>query len=377
MGNLLETTHSAIKLQFVSSHTAETWTLVTVYGPCRGVMRDEFVQWLHDLDIPIHDNWLLIGDFNFMRSVDNRNKPGADMADIFLFNNIISHLGLLELPLKGRRFTWSNMQATPLMEQLDWFFTTCEWTLRFPNTMVFPLSKSTSDHTPCVVSISTSIPKAKIFRFENIWLEQPGFMDVVRKAWDLPTNKQNVASILAAKFKNLRYALKKWGKNLSHLKLLIEQCNKVILFFDNLEDSRNLSREEFNFRNIVKVHLKKLLGIQSAYWKNRCTIRWIQLGGENTKFFHAKATERYRYNVISVIKDEQGNSMVNHNQKANAFWACYKNRMGVTNDNATQADISHLINPVEGLDILSQEFSTEEIEGVVKHMKTDRAPGPD
>jgi hypothetical protein len=175
------------------------------------------------------------------------------------------------------------------MEQLDWFFTTCEWTLRFPNTMVFPLSKSTSDHTPCVVSISTSIPKAKIFRFENIWLEQPGFMDVVRKAWELPTHKNNVSSVLAAKFKNLRYALKKWGKNLSHLKLLIEQCNKVILFFDNLEDSRDLSREEFNFRNIVKVHLKKLLGIQSDYWKNRCTIRWIKLGGENTKFFHAKS----------------------------------------------------------------------------------------
>jgi hypothetical protein len=32
---------------------------------------------------------------------------------------------------------------------------------------------------------------------------------------------------------------------------------------------------------------------------------------------------------------------------------------------------------VEGLDILSQEFTAEEIEGVVKHMKTDRAPGPD
>jgi hypothetical protein len=81
--------------------------------------------------------------------------------------------------------------------------------------------------------------------------------------------------------------------------------------------------------------------------------------------------------VISVIKDEQGNSMVDHNQKANALWTCYKNRMGVTNASATQADISHLIYPVEGLEILSKEFTVEEIEGVVKHMKTDRAPGPD
>ena len=32
---------------------------------------------------------------------------------------------------------------------------------------------------------------------------------------------------------------------------------------------------------------------------------------------------------------------------------------------------------MEGLDILSKEFTTEEIEGVLKHLKTDRAPGPD
>jgi hypothetical protein len=38
---------------------------------------------------------------------------------MFLFNEIIGHLGLHELPLKGTRFTWSNMQAQPLLEQLD------------------------------------------------------------------------------------------------------------------------------------------------------------------------------------------------------------------------------------------------------------------
>jgi hypothetical protein len=93
--------------------------LVNVYGPCKGQARDDFVQWLHDLDIPPYEHWLLLGDFNFIRSIDNRNKPGDDMNDIFLFNSIISHLGLIELPLKGRRFTWSNMQENPLLEQLD------------------------------------------------------------------------------------------------------------------------------------------------------------------------------------------------------------------------------------------------------------------
>jgi hypothetical protein len=61
----------------------------------------------------------LLGDFNFIRAADNRNKPGGDINDMFLFNEIIGHLGLLELPLKSRKYTWSNMQSNPLLEQLD------------------------------------------------------------------------------------------------------------------------------------------------------------------------------------------------------------------------------------------------------------------
>jgi hypothetical protein len=32
---------------------------------------------------------------------------------------MIDQLGRIELTLKGRAFTWSNMQQDPLLEQLD------------------------------------------------------------------------------------------------------------------------------------------------------------------------------------------------------------------------------------------------------------------
>ena len=76
-----------------------------MYGPCDGPLRDDFVQWLYHLQIPVDANWLLLGDFNFIRSLDNRNLPGGDVSDIFMFNEIIGHLGLLELSLKGRAYT--------------------------------------------------------------------------------------------------------------------------------------------------------------------------------------------------------------------------------------------------------------------------------
>ena len=182
-GTLVEVQRFGLVISFKSVHNSETWTLVSVYGPCQGPQRDEFVQWLYNLPIPSDQNWLLLGDFNFIRSLDNRNRPGGDVNDIFLFNEIIGHLGLLELPLKGRAYTWSNMQEQPLLEQLDWFFTTADWISAYPNTLVFPLAKTSSDHVPCVVSIDTTIPKSKIFRFENFWVEMPGFFDCVRTSW--------------------------------------------------------------------------------------------------------------------------------------------------------------------------------------------------
>jgi hypothetical protein len=57
-------------------------------------------------------------------------------------------------------------------------------------------------------------------------------------------------------------------ESLSH-KLLIANSNKVILIRDKVEEERELSSPEFNFMNIVKVHLKRLLQIQSDYWKKK------------------------------------------------------------------------------------------------------------
>ena len=136
---------------------------------------------------------------------------------MMLFNEIIGHLGLLELPLKGRSFTWSNMQPDPLLEQLDWFFTSPNWISAFPNTMVFPLSKPASDHVPCVVNIDTIIPKAKIFRFENYWVDMPGFAECVADSWKKISRKKSSATILADKLKTLRYDIKRWKISISKL----------------------------------------------------------------------------------------------------------------------------------------------------------------
>ena len=87
-----------------------------MYGRFAGIDRVVFTQWLYDVLIPSNHDWLLLGDFNYMRAPDNRNKPGGNIHDMITFNDIIRKQQLIELPVKGRTYTWSNMQNDPLLE---------------------------------------------------------------------------------------------------------------------------------------------------------------------------------------------------------------------------------------------------------------------
>ena len=160
---------------------------------------------------------MILGDFNLIRGPDNRNKPGGDPNSMMIFNNIIINLDLVEIPLKGRSFTWSNKQDIPLLEKLDWVFTCSHWTNTYPCTMAFPLAKITSDHVPIKVQMESNIPKSNIFRFAEFWTKFNGFMEVVEDQWLNSTHFADSAKKINAKFKGLRRGLKKWSKKFSQL----------------------------------------------------------------------------------------------------------------------------------------------------------------
>ena len=222
-------------------------------------------------------NWMILGDFNYIRYPQNRNREGGNINDMLLFNEAISRQAVVEIPHKGRNFTWSNMQENPWLEQLDWCFSSCQWTQTYPNTLVTSLGKSVLDQSPCMVNIETCIPRSKIFHVKNYWINHTGFLDTTQASLSKPCHTKNSAALLCKKLKTLRYDLKKWSKGISRLSVLIQNCNWALSELDGLEDQRPLSTPESNFRMIVKAHLLKLMKFQNEYWRKRCTIRYIKL----------------------------------------------------------------------------------------------------
>jgi hypothetical protein len=79
--------------------------LTCVYGRCTAEGKVNFTNWLKGIQMPRDLDSLLLGDFNLIRRPEDRNKPGVDLAEMFMFNETICEHGLVEIPLRGRKYT--------------------------------------------------------------------------------------------------------------------------------------------------------------------------------------------------------------------------------------------------------------------------------
>lgn len=312
-----------------------------------------------------------------IRKPEDRNRDGADLNEIFSFNEAIEKLGVIEIPLHGRRYTWTNKQFPPLLERLDWVFTSTSWTAKFPNTIVTTLVMEVSDHWPCVIDISTNIPQSHFFRFENHWIDHEDFLEVAIRGWVAHDNVIDPAKRLTAKFKNLRKELKTWKSQLPKLAIAIKGIKSVLNFLEIIESLRDLSLLEWNFRELITEKLISLLKQQKKYWMQRGKIRWVKEGDARTRFFHAHATIRHRKNSIAVLQDAWGNNVHSHEHKADLLWQAFKDRMGNTEFSQMLFNLSDLMQPSNELEQLQAPFLKEEIDDIVSRLPNNKSPGPD
>lgn len=239
--------------------SGESWIITNIYAPCTPEGKLQFLNWFKRIEMQDEQRWLIVGDFNLMRKPEDRNKPGGDIHDMLLFNEAISRLRLNEIQLKGGRFTWTNKQVSLLLQRLDWFFTSSSWIFKYPNTCASILSRDSSDHNPCVISISNSMPAPQVFRFENYWLHHDQFHSVMQRGWNYEPPFTDKAKVIGAKFKNLRRELRSWKSSLPSLAKVIQSTKEVLIFLDVIEESRDLSLQEWNFRSVISSHLASLL----------------------------------------------------------------------------------------------------------------------
>jgi endonuclease/exonuclease/phosphatase family metal-dependent hydrolase len=102
------------------------------------------MQELRDVRAACLGPWLVLGDFNLTARTEDKNNGLANKAMMGRFRSLINDLELKDLPLLGRKYTWSNQQDS----LTDRVLCSADWEQLFPNFLLQSSATDGSDNCP-------------------------------------------------------------------------------------------------------------------------------------------------------------------------------------------------------------------------------------
>lgn len=225
------------------------------------------------------------------------------------FHSCLHDLELRDLRYYGPLFTWTNKQPEdPIAKKLDSVLINENWLLTFPQSVVNFLAPEFSDHSPALVSLdpTTSFAGSKPFKFFNYLTGHMDFLATVVEGWEITHPDLWSLSSIDKKQKVLRRLLKRLNKN------NYSQIQKRVAETSNtLKDLQNVSltcpsEESFLAEKLCLDELHHLKKIEEAYFQQKSRILWLQLGDQNTSYFHKMAVSRNLFNAIHSLTDLNG-----------------------------------------------------------------------
>jgi len=203
------------------------------------------------------------GDFNAVRrSEERRGVSGVfNTAWSGIFNKFIDDSTLIDLPLRGRMFTWFRGDGKS-MSRIDRFLLSENWCLQWSNCSQVAMSRGLSDHCPLVLASDDENWGPRPLRMLKCWETLPGYNKFVRDRWQSFQLDSWGGYVLKEKLKLLKLALKEWHQthlqNLpARLSLLKEKIATLdlngesnALCGDDIDELHGLSEELFSLSRI-------------------------------------------------------------------------------------------------------------------------------
>lgn len=115
-----------------------------------------------------------------IRFSHEKKRESFILASMSRSSDFINSHELVDLPLGGRRFTWTNNQERVAMSRIDHFMLSKEWKDHFPVVIQVALPIMLSDHCPIKLSTKAMDWGPIPFRFENCWLLHKKLIPMVR-----------------------------------------------------------------------------------------------------------------------------------------------------------------------------------------------------
>ena len=118
--------------------------------------------------------WCLGGDFNIIRfSLERLGAANCTWA-MYGFFDFISFHGLMDIPMEGGLYTWSNISSASRIDRFLFSPLLADHFTLFSQKRLFGVL---SDHFPILLEGGSHRRGRTSFRFENIWLRVENFAD--------------------------------------------------------------------------------------------------------------------------------------------------------------------------------------------------------
>lgn len=180
-----------------------------------------------------------------------------------------------------------------------------EWLSLFPSAKLFHLTSSASDHSPLSLHFERRPPKRKVgrvFRFESMWLKDSRCVEVVNEAWD-EGKSMGTEFTLKNCLDWCRVKLDAWNKlEFGHVSQMIAELQKKLEWLEKQPFTPKFSTS----LKTTQIELNCWLEKEDEMWRQRSQINWLQVGDRNTRFFHEKASARFKKNLIVGLLDAEG-----------------------------------------------------------------------
>ncbi|XP_026378701.1 uncharacterized protein LOC113273153 [Papaver somniferum] len=285
--------------------------------------------------------WELCGDFNVARRREEKKNCRRTSLSMLDFNDFIIFHELIDLPLKGSRFTWTSGEDNPILCRLDRFLITPDFEQKFPLSTQTALSRPISDHLPLILDTVDASLGPSPFRFEAMWFLVPGFLEKFQAWWNSLTFSRSPSSTL-------------W-----------------------LEEMKRLNEEQKALRIKSKVEYEQVSIMLERSIRQNSRVQWLKEGGRNVSFFHSMASSRRRQNMIKHLfidgeltddRHKIKSNIINHFEnlfKENCPYRPFIDDLEfvhISEDEATS---------------IERDISEDEVIDAIKELDAVKAPGPD
>ncbi|PWA62538.1 RNA-directed DNA polymerase, eukaryota, Reverse transcriptase zinc-binding domain protein [Artemisia annua] len=226
-------------------NSVDDYFLINVYGPNHQPEKSNLWEFLRSFIQNHNGKIILFGDLNEVRCETERFCSSFSSSDAAIFNSFIQDVGLIDLPMGGRMFTWMNKSGSKL-SKLDRFLISDSVLLAHANLQATVLDRVWSDHNPILSHCKKSDFGPIPFKIYHSWFNRSDFDDVVQQAWNsFSTSEEGSILSLHDKVKGLKSHIKLW---LSRTKESEESRKKSILAslrsLDEKIDVGNASEED-------------------------------------------------------------------------------------------------------------------------------------